>query len=125
MHTVIEIGVYLASAKRADVTDDERRGIVDMIAADPEAGEVMVGTGGARKVRYAKEGGGKSGGYRVITYFGGVDVPVFLLDVYGKGQKANLTPKERNDLAGVLSQIAPAYRASTAAAAKELKGRRT
>lgn len=125
MQTVIETGTYLSSAKANGVSDDERRGIIDTLAANPSAGDPMVGTGGARKVRYAREGTGKSGGYRVITYFAAADVPVFLLDIFGKGDKANLTKAERNELAKVLPQIAPAYRASTkAAAAAKRKGQR-
>ncbi len=70
------------------------------IAADPLAGELIPGTGGARKLRFARRGAGKSGGYRTVHYFAGLDVPIFLLAVYGKGEKANLTQAERNALAG-------------------------
>ena len=52
-----------------------------------------------RKLRVAGKGKGKSGGYRVITYFGGTDIPVFLLTVFGKGERANLSRAEINDLA--------------------------
>lgn len=101
MQTVIETNAYLSAAKDAGMGDDERAAIVDLIAADPQAGEVMPGCGGARKLRYAKPGKGKSGGYRVITYFGGDDVPAFLLTVFGKGEKASLSQGERNALAAL------------------------
>ncbi|WP_447954342.1 type II toxin-antitoxin system RelE/ParE family toxin [Sphingopyxis chilensis] len=45
-------------------------------------------------MRFAKPGKGKSGGYRVITYYAGDDVPVFLLTVFGKGEKVSLTMRE-------------------------------
>lgn len=64
---------------------------VSQIAADPEAGDVIVGSGGCRKVRVAGRGKGKSGGYRIVTLFGGGDVPVFLLSVLSKGQDANFS----------------------------------
>ena len=83
----------------------------------------MPGTGGARKIRFAAKGKGKSGGYRVITYFCGEDVPVFLLDIYGKGGKDNLSKSERNDLRAILSQIGDAYRASVARRAPRRPGR--
>ena len=51
---------------------------------------MTIGTGGARKVRFAKTGHGKSGGYRVITYYGGDDIPVFLMDVYAKGARQSI-----------------------------------
>ena len=58
----------------------------------------MAGTGGVRKARLAGRGKGKSGGYRIVWYFGGGDIPVFLLAVFGKGEKANLSQGERNAL---------------------------
>ena len=82
-------------------------------ATDPLAGEVMVGTGGARKLRHAGKGREKSGGYRTIYYYGGDDIPVFLLTVYGKGAAANLTKAERNALAKILPVIGDAYRETT------------
>lgn len=105
MHTVIETAAYLAAAKDAGMTADEQIAVIDLIAANPEAGEIMPGCGGARKLRVAKPGKGKSGGYRVITYFAGADVPVFLLTVFGKNEKANLTQGERNALAGLTKRL--------------------
>ena len=120
MHTVIETRSFITATAEAGMTAEEVAAVISMIAADPEAGEMMVGTGGVRKVRFAGRGKGKSGGYRVVTYYAAPDVPVFLLDCY-KGDKANLSKAERNDLAGILADIAAAYRASTAADAA--KGR--
>ena len=85
--------------------DEERSAVVDTVAADPTAGEIMPGCGGARKLRIARPGKGKSGGYRVITYFGGDDVPVFLLTVFGKNEKANLNKAERNALAALTKRL--------------------
>jgi len=69
---------------------------VAAIAADPEAG-----TGGACKLRHAREGQGKSGGNRTIQYLGGGHVPVFALAIYGKSKKGNLSKAERNELAAI------------------------
>ncbi|MDO5705554.1 MAG: type II toxin-antitoxin system RelE/ParE family toxin [Paracoccus sp. (in: a-proteobacteria)] len=110
MQTVIETPNYLSDTKAAGLSADEAAAIVEAIAADPEAGDLMAGTGGARKLRHAREGQGKSGGFRTIHYFGGGDVPVFLLAVYGKNQKGNLSKAERNQLAAILPKIAAAYR---------------
>lgn len=105
MHTVIETNAYLAAAKDAGMSAAEQEAVIDMIAKDPEAGEIMPGCGGARKLRIAKPGKGKSGGYRVITYFAGKDVPVFLLTVFGKNEKASLNQRERNQLAGLTKTL--------------------
>ncbi|MCR2833597.1 type II toxin-antitoxin system RelE/ParE family toxin [Parerythrobacter lacustris] len=98
MQTVIETESYLRDAKNAKMSEEERTAAVDLVAADPEAGDVMQGTGGVRKARLAGRGKGKSGGYRIVWYFGGGDIPVFLLTVFGKDEKANLTQGERNAL---------------------------
>ena len=59
---------------------------------------VIVGSGGARKIRFAARGRGKSGGYRVVTYYGGDDLPVFLLNAFKKGDRVNLSKAEINEL---------------------------
>ncbi|MBL0924267.1 MAG: type II toxin-antitoxin system RelE/ParE family toxin [Sphingomonadaceae bacterium] len=98
MQTVVETESYLRDAKNAGMTEDEQNAAVDLVATNPEAGDVMQGTGGVRKARLAGRGKGKSGGYRIVYYFGGGDIPVCLLTVFGKGEKANLTQGERNAL---------------------------
>lgn len=105
MHAVLETIAYLNAADDAGMDEEERFGVVDLIAANPEAGAIMPGCGGARKLRVRKPGTGKSGGYRVITYYAGEDVPVFLLTVFGKGEKDNLTKAERNALAGLTKRL--------------------
>ena len=110
VQAVVETVDYLADARSAGINEAARRSIVDFIAANPIAGELMQGTSGARKVRFAGRGKGKSGGYRVVTYFGGDDVPVFLLAMYGKGDRDNLSKAERNELRKELAGLATDYR---------------
>jgi hypothetical protein len=110
MHTVVETPVFIRSADNAGITEEERHFIVTTLANDPDAGNVIPGTGGARKIRFAARGKGKSGGYRVITFFSGADIPVFLLDIYVKGEKINLTRMERNILKRILGEIVETYR---------------
>ena len=95
---MIETESYLRDAKDAKMSEAEREAAVDLVATDPESGNVMQGTGGVRKARLSGRGKGKSGGYRIVWYFGGSDIPVFLLTVFGKGEKSNLTQGERNAL---------------------------
>ena len=92
------------------MTRDEIEAFANIIAADPMAGDLMRETGGCRKVRFAKPGTGKSGGYRIITHFSGAELPVFLLTVFGKGEKAKLTKAERNGLAVLAGTLADTYR---------------
>lgn len=109
LHAVVETNSFLAAAKDAGMSDDERAAVVDHLAANPEAGDVMQGCGGARKVRVAKPGRGKSGGYRVITFFGGGEIPVFLLTVFAKNEKVSLNMKERNGLAELCKVLKSNY----------------
>ena len=78
------------------------------IGAAPTSGDLILGTGGARRLRFPRSGAGRSGGFRIIHCFGGEDVPVFLLALVDKGQRANPSKVERNEPAQVLPGIAEA-----------------
>lgn len=93
--TVVELPEFIRRAK-AIMSEVERASVVDFIAANPEAG-VSLG-GGLRKVRIAREGGGKSGGYRTIHVFGGGHMPIFLVTVFAKNEKDNLSRAEQAEL---------------------------
>ena len=110
MQTVIETPSFLRDVKSAGLSDEERTEIVDFIASNPEAGNEIKGTGGARKIRFAGKGKGKSGGYRVITFYSGDDIPAFLLNIFAKNEKTDLSQTERNEFRAVLSELADAYR---------------
>jgi len=122
MHTVVETPGFLADAKSAGLADDERERIVRYLAEHPAAGDEIPGTGGARKIRFAGKGRGKSGGYRVITFFSGLAIPVFLLNVFSKGDRVDLSMMERGHLKRILSNLVEAYRVG---AKRHVKGRPT
>jgi hypothetical protein len=109
LHTIVETPEFLRRAK-SRMSEDERRDLVDFLAAAPAAGDLMESTGGARKLRWARPGAGKSGGLRVVTFYGGVALPVFVLTVFAKNEKANITKAERNELAAILHELARTYR---------------
>jgi len=92
LQTVVELPEFLRRAK-AIMTESERLGLVTYIAANPEAG-VSLGSG-LRKVRIPRAGGGKSGGYRTIYVFGGTQMPIFLVTVFAKNEKDNLSKTEQ------------------------------
>ncbi len=69
----------------------------------------MQGTGGARKLRWGAKGKGKRGGARVITFYGGPTVPVFLLAIFAKGERANLSKAEQNELRRLLASLVAEY----------------
>ena len=97
VQTVVETPTYLASANKL-FSEEERAGVVTLVAADPECGDVIRGTGGFRKVRVARKGMGKSGGARVVYIWRNQRLPVFLIAVFPKNEKENLSMEERNTL---------------------------
>ena len=109
MQTVVETPFYLADAERL-FSPDERKAIVDRLAADPTCGVIIAGGGGIRKVRFGFGGRGKSGGARIIYFFSGESLPVFILAVFAKNEKANLSMAERNALAGLITEMVRNYR---------------
>ena len=96
--TVVEHPNYIKRAERL-LTSAQMDDVANILAANPRAGELMQGTGGFRKLRYAGVlGKGKSGGVRVIHLFVVNDQEIHLVDIYGKNEKDNLTKAERNEL---------------------------
>jgi hypothetical protein len=106
--TVVETAEFQRRAK-AVMSEAERQELVYILATNPEAG-VALG-GGLRKLRIAREGGGKSGGFRSIhLYQPGRGLPVFLLSVFAKNEKANITAKEETTMALAADRIAATYK---------------
>ncbi len=106
--TVVETRPFIEDAKRC-LQEEEREDFVGYIAQHPTVGNLIPGTGGVRKVRWAAGGRGKSGGVRVIYYFHSDRIPLFLLTVYPKGEKADLTPSERASMRPLVAEIVRQY----------------
>lgn len=92
LQTVVELPEFIRRAK-AIMSAAERVALVDYIAENPEVG-LSLG-GGLRKIRIPRQHGGKSGGYRTIYVFGGAKMPIFLITVFAKNEKDNLTKAEQ------------------------------
>ena len=65
----------------------------------------MVGTGGIRKLRWSREGMGKSGGARLIYYFHDLRIPLYLLSIFGKNEKVKLSGSEANGLSKLVGLL--------------------
>ena len=108
MQTIIELPEFIKKSDKL-LSDSEKESIINYLAAHPASGDIMQGTGGIRKLRWSARGKGKSGGVRVIYYFHNEILPIFLLSLFGKGEKANLTKTERNGLAKLTSILVKTY----------------
>ncbi|MFC3122938.1 type II toxin-antitoxin system RelE/ParE family toxin [Agaribacter flavus] len=108
MHTIVELPEYKKAVNKL-LSDDENKFIIDYLAGNPKSGALIKGTGGVRKLRWAKDGSGKSGGVRIIYYYHNETIPLFLLTLFGKNQKENLSNSERNILFKLTSALVKAY----------------
>lgn len=109
MHTVAETPTFTRQAEKL-LDEAERREVIDVLAADPEAGDLIPGTGGIRKLRVALSGQGKRGGARVIYYLLDETIPVYALAIYAKARKIDLKPEEKRALSELAAAIKCAAR---------------
>lgn len=96
--TITELPEYMRAAD-ALLNTEERKAVIDYLALHPKAGDVLEGTGGIRKLRWSRGNKGKSGGVRLIYYYHDERIPLYLLTMFGKNERANLSKAERNALA--------------------------
>ena len=94
---VVETKPFPAAAAQL-MSEAERAAVVDTIAAAPEAGVVLRGTGGLRKLRIPLRGRGKRGGGRVIYWYHSEDRPVVLLFIFARNESDDLSAGRRKVL---------------------------
>jgi len=108
--TVIETAEFKKQASQF-MSDYNRHEFIDFIAANPESGDLISGTGGVRKVRWANDPAkGKSGGSRVIYFYHNDEMPLFLFTAYSKASKENISQSDKNALKVVVKQLVDSYR---------------
>ena len=104
MITIAELPEYIRGAGKL-LDSVERQDIVNYLAAHPKAGDLMEGTGGVRKLRWGRGNQGKSGGVRVVYYFHSDAMPLYLLTIFAKNERANLSKSERNELSELVNVL--------------------
>src|ERR1700678_3178837 len=110
--TVVETPEFLAAA-RSMMNEEERGVLVDFLARNPQAGVLIPGTGGVRKLRWGLEGRGKRGGARVIYYHHDAEMPLFALTAYAKNERADLSQQDRNDFRQLTALLVEASKRRT------------
>lgn len=94
----------------ADIwSDEDRSSFVDFIAANPEQGDVIPETGGIRKIRWRRQGSGKRGGVRVIYFYHDASMPLYLLTIYAKAQREDLSTDEKQRARAMVMAIKQAW----------------
>lgn len=104
MHSVVETPIF---TRRADalLSPEDRADLITILALDPKAGAVIPGLGGIRKMRFAPQGRGKSGAFRVIYYLLDDDTPILALLLYGKNEQSNPSPLEKKAMLQVVEAM--------------------
>lgn len=96
--TFIQTLEFVKNWQRLGFTDDDLRWLELEILKNPKTGDVVPGTGGLRKMRFSFENSGKSGSTRVCYVDFVIHETVYLITVYPKSKKDNLSKTERNEI---------------------------
>jgi len=107
--TIAELPHYIRTAEKL-LSEDERTELIHYLSAHPKSGDLLEGTGGVRKLRWGRGAQGKRGGVRVIYYFYDETVPLYLLTLFAKGDRANLSKAERNQMAGLAALLVQTWK---------------
>jgi len=102
--TVVETGLFIRQAQKI-WSDEDRVALIDHMARNPDSGDVIPGTGGVRKLRWARTGSGKRGGTRVIYFYHDMDRPLYLLLAYAKAQASDMDADEKKAVAAFAAII--------------------
>lgn len=87
------------------LSDEEYRELQCFLLKKPEAGPVIQGTGGLRKLRWGIKERGKQGGIRVIYYFQKADAHIYLMTLYAKNEGVDLSAKEKKQLKAMMERV--------------------
>lgn len=105
IRTFIQTDEFVKQWEKLGLTDEDLRKLELEILKNPQAGPVIRGTGGLRKLRFAYENKGKSGSTRICYVDYVIYETVYLITAYVKSEKDNLTESERNEIRKVIMEI--------------------
>lgn len=106
--TIVETPEFIRRVDKL-LDDDEREALIAYLAANPTAGDLIPGTGGVRKLRWALEGRGKRGGARIVHFFHNSRLPLFLLTAFAKNERTDLSQADRNGLRTLTTLLVETY----------------
>ena len=107
--TVVELTSFSREAVKI-WSDEERVEFIDYMAKNPAVGDVVPDTGGLRKVRWGRAGSGKRGGVRVIYFFHDLEHPLFLIALYAKADRGDISPEKKKLFADFVANLKKSYR---------------
>jgi hypothetical protein len=102
--TIVETSVFTRRAEKL-LTVDEHEELISYLSIYRSAGDEIPGTGGVRKLRFAAQGRGKSGGVRIIYYFYDDETPLHAIFLFAKNEQVDLTPRQKKEAAAYAGVI--------------------
>jgi mRNA-degrading endonuclease RelE of RelBE toxin-antitoxin system len=81
----------------------------NFLSLNPQSGDIIPGLRGIRKIRWQVNQKGKTGGARIIYFFYNTNLPIFLLDIYTKSEKSDLSSKEKKMLDNMVDELIDSY----------------
>ncbi len=106
---IVEVGSFAADAGNI-LPAHEIEEMKQELACLRQLGSVIEGTGGLRKFRFGAKGKGKRGGARVLYYYGGDHMPIFLIAIYPKSEKENISAAEKKAIKKLINCLIEEYR---------------
>ena len=103
---IVETSIFTRQVQQL-LTDDEYRELQKVLVNRPDVGSLIVGSGGLRKIRWARQGSGKRGGVRVIYYWAVSQEQILMLFMYPKGERDDLTPVQIRILKQIVKKEYP------------------
>ena len=109
MITVAETGPFQRKSTSI-LSTEEKEDLIAYLSEHPNSGNLIQGTNGVRKIRWARANKGKRGGVRVIYYFHSEIMPLYLLAIFGKNEKANISMEEKHMLSNLVKELVAYWR---------------
>lgn len=106
--TIVETHSFYKQSRKV-LAESEIEELKNFLALNPQAGDIIPGLRGIRKVRWQANQKGKSGGARIIYFFHNLDIPVFLLDIYAKSEKGDITSQEKKIMNAMVDELIESY----------------
>ncbi len=106
--TIVETHSFYKQSRKV-LGEGEIEELKNFLALNPQAGDIIPGLRGIRKVRWQANQKGKSGGARIIYFFHNLNIPVFLLDIHAKSEKGDLSSQEKKIMNAMVDELIENY----------------
>ena len=107
--TIVELPEFHKRAQKT-FTKNEFDELLYFLSNNPKSGDLIQGSGGIRKLRWRAKGKGKSGGSRIIYFYYDENIPLFLLTLFTKNEKVNLSNSEKKVLVRMTKTLIENYK---------------